>query len=93
MIFVLQNRLDAAGAKENVILAISDLRANTIYATYYVFWSKFILVEVIPYCTIVILNSLIVAKIWKSIRFRKKLPVSNSLPIIDFNHMRFIMVK
>ena len=74
--YFFQNQLDENGTKDITVLALSDLRSNTAYATYYVFWSKFILVEVIPYCTIVVLNSLIVAKIWKSIRFRKKLPVS-----------------
>ena len=71
-----QIKLDREGTKNVTELEETDLRTNAVYATYYVFWSKFILIEVIPYCTIVILNSLIVTKIWKSIQFRKKLTVS-----------------
>ena len=48
------------------------LRSNGIYVTYYIFWSKFILVEVIPYMTIMILNLRIIGKIWKSSRFRRR---------------------
>ena len=50
----------------------STLRANPVYITYYIFWSKFILVEVIPYFTIILLNSLIMGKIYKSTRFQKR---------------------
>ena len=53
----------------------SDLRGNPIYVTYYIFWSKFLLVEVIPYFLIVILNSLIITKIWKSNKFRRRFVV------------------
>jgi hypothetical protein len=53
----------------------SDLRGNPTYVTYYIFWSKFLLVEVIPYFLIVILNSLIITKIWKSNKFRRRFVV------------------
>jgi len=43
---------------------------------YYIFWSKFIFVEVIPYFTILVLNSLIIGKIYKSSQFRKRFVVS-----------------
>lgn len=55
----------------------TSLRSNPIYVTYYIFWSKFIFVEVIPYFTILILNSLIIGKIWKSSKFRKRFVVSD----------------
>ena len=48
------------------------MRTNPIYITYYIFWSKFIFVEVIPYFTIMVLNSRIIGKIWKSSRFRRR---------------------
>ena len=38
----------------------------------YVFWSKFIFIELIPYFTILILNVFIIIKITKSARFRKR---------------------
>ena len=54
----------------------STLRRNKAYAIGYVFWSKFILVEIIPYFTIVVLNSAIVRKIWKSNKFRRRFVVN-----------------
>ena len=60
-----------------VYVKSSALRQNEIYVTYYIFWSKFILVEVIPYVTIVVLNSAIVRKIWKSSKFRRRFVVRN----------------
>ena len=76
ILFLIQYKLDDKGLENVTVLQTTQLRSNAMYATFYVFWSKFILVEVIPYCTIVVLNSLIIAKIWKSIQFRKKLTVS-----------------
>ena len=54
------------------------LRANKAYAVWYIFWSKFIFIEVIPYLTIIILNSAIVRKIWKSNNFRRRFLVSSA---------------
>ena len=51
------------------------MRQNPIYITYYIFWSKFIFVEIIPYLTIMILNSMIISKIYKSNRFRRRFVV------------------
>ena len=48
------------------------MRENKFYVTLYLFWSKFILIEIIPYTTILILNIFIIIKITKSARFRKK---------------------
>ncbi len=56
----------------------SALRRDPVYVTYYIFWSKFILVEAIPYVTIVVLNSLIIGKIYKSSPFRKRFVVSST---------------
>lgn len=61
------------------VVSGSALRSNPIYVTYYIFWSKFILIEVIPYLIILVLNSLIIGKIWKSTQFRKRFVVSHSL--------------
>ena len=42
------------------------------YKKYYVFWSKFILIEVIPYAAIIVFNALILAKTVKAAKFRRK---------------------
>ena len=51
---------------------ITALRENFYYKKYYVFWSKFILIEVIPYAAIIIFNALILAKTVKAAKFRRK---------------------
>ena len=38
------------------------MRDNIYYKKYYVFWSKFILIEFIPYAAIIVFNALILAK-------------------------------
>lgn len=48
------------------------MRENKVYVTLYLFWSKFIFIEFIPYMTILIMNIFIIVKITKSARFRKK---------------------
>ena len=48
------------------------MRENKIYVSLYLFWSKFIFIEFIPYTTILIMNIFIMIKITKSARFRKK---------------------
>ena len=48
------------------------LRRNPYYATLYVFWSKVIFMEVIPYFVIITLNTAIVYDIFKSHNFRKQ---------------------
>lgn len=70
--------IDLQGENQTVVIG-SDLRSNQLYVTYYIFWSKFILVEAIPYFTILILNSLIIGKIYKSNQFRKRFVVSTGL--------------
>lgn len=47
------------------------LRKDKGYQIYYMFWSKVIFLEVIPYCTIFILNALIIRQIVSSFRFRQ----------------------
>ncbi len=48
------------------------MRKNFFYKKYYVFWSKLILMELVPYFAIIILNALILGKTLKAARFRKK---------------------
>ena len=51
-------------------IVMSTLRSNHAYITYYVFWSKFVFIEIIPYFTIIVLNSFIIYKIYRSTQFR-----------------------
>ncbi|CAB4054859.1 unnamed protein product [Lepeophtheirus salmonis] len=53
-----------------IALMASDLRNNPLYVQIYVFWSKFLLVELVPWFTIVILNTLILLTIMRSVQFR-----------------------
>ena len=50
---------------------------NRFYVTYYAFWSKIVLMEVVPYGVILILNIIIVSKIFESINFRSKFQSTN----------------
>jgi hypothetical protein len=50
----------------------SSLRDNFYYNKYYVFWSKLILLELVPILSIILLNALILAKTLKAAKFRKK---------------------
>ncbi|XP_059085077.1 FMRFamide receptor-like [Tigriopus californicus] len=60
----------------------SPMRENRFYKTYYVFWSKFILIELFPYCTIIILNTLILTKTLKASKFRRAFqPASATNPV------------
>ena len=58
------------------IVQESKLRQHPVYITYYIFWSKFLLIEIIPYLTIMILNRMIISKIYKSNKFRRRFVVS-----------------
>ena len=56
--------------KEEIVMVA--FRREPAYITYYIFWSKFILVELIPYVTIIVLNSMIMHKIHSSKKFQSK---------------------
>lgn len=42
--------------------AATDLRMNAVYIQVYVVWMKFIIVELGPYVSIIVLNALIIIK-------------------------------
>ena len=65
------------------------LREDKIYATLYVFWSKFILIEFIPYSTILVMNIFIIIKITKSIRFRRRFQRGQSNEVYILWHILF----
>lgn len=65
-----------AEAREAEIIT-TDMRRHPLYMSLYIFWSKFILVELIPYFTILICNVFIICKITKSAKFRKKFHIND----------------
>ncbi|XP_059079468.1 G-protein coupled receptor daf-37-like [Tigriopus californicus] len=65
-----------AEAREAEIITTA-MRRHPLYMSMYVFWSKFILVELIPYFTILICNVFIICKITKSAKFRKKFHIND----------------
>jgi hypothetical protein len=52
----------------NTAIVGTELRQNPLYMSIYLVWSKLILTELVPYFTILILNSFIVVKIIQSSR-------------------------
>ena len=55
------------------------LRQDPAYVEYYMFWAKLILLELMPYFTILALNAVIVAKIFDSKRFRMRAAAKQSM--------------
>lgn len=53
---------------EEGAIVTTEMRNNALYSSLYVFWSKLVLFEVIPYFTIMLCNILIVAKVQKASR-------------------------
>jgi len=59
---------------------MTDFRKNPTYVALYVFWAKFLLVEMIPYFNIIVLNGWILVKIHKSSSFQRKFRRSTGGP-------------
>ena len=58
-----QTKLDTMSGK--LVIESTALRQNPLYITLYVFWSKLILVELIPYISIIIMNVVIIVKLYR----------------------------
>ena len=56
---------------QKIIPVPTNLRRNQLYISLYIFWSKFILIELIPYTLIICMNAFMILKISKSGQFRK----------------------
>lgn len=56
--------------ESSVIIVGTDLRRNPWYILIYLFWSKFLLVEIVPYFLMVVMNVLIWRKIQEFARVR-----------------------
>jgi len=57
--------------ESSVIIVGTDLRRNPWYILIYLFWSKFLLVEIVPYFLMVVMNVLIWRKIQEFARVRR----------------------
>lgn len=57
------------------LVGSTALRKDPLYKTIYVMWMKLIILELVPYITIIVLNTLIVKQILQSYQFRKKFRV------------------
>ena len=53
---------------EDSHIVTTEMRNNALYSSLYIFWSKLVFFEVIPYVTIMLCNILIVAKVQKASR-------------------------
>lgn len=54
------------------------LRLHPLYEKYYVFWSKVVVMEAVPYLVILLLNVFIVREVCKSKRFRRSFETSTN---------------
>ena len=70
--FELQSRpfYDLGSGTNDTYLCKTVLRTNPYYATIYVFWSKLIIMEIIPYGVIMSLNGCIIFSIRQSNKFK-----------------------
>ena len=85
--FELETRIDP-GYGEPMICK-TELRKNSLYSAIYVFWSKVIFKELIPYSLLISLNGCIIHAIFKSQSLRKK---HSAIPIKKLS-VRSISVK
>ena len=56
----------------STMLCKTELRVDPYYATIYVFWSKVIFMELLPYALIISLNASIIYQLYKTGQFREK---------------------
>ena len=85
--FELETRIDP-GYGEPMICK-TELRKKSLYSAIYVFWSKVIFKELIPYTLLIALNGCIIHAIFKSQSLRKK---HSAMPIKKLS-VRSIFVK
>ena len=55
----------------NTYIGVTDLRRNPLYIIIYLFWSKFVFVELVPYVLMIVMNILIWRKIQEFARIRR----------------------
>ena len=64
--------------ESTIIIGVTDLRRNPLYIIIYLFWSKFLMVEIFPYIVMIVMNIRIFMKIQEFARIRR-----NALGIND----------
>ena len=74
---------------EDPMICKTELRKKSLYSAIYVFWSKVIFKELIPYTLLIALNGCIIHAIFKSQSLRKK---HSAMPIKKLS-VRSIFVK
>ena len=74
---------------EDIMICKTELRKKSSYSAIYVFWSKVIFKELIPYTLLIALNGCIIHVIFKSQSLRKK---HSAMPIKKLS-VRSIFVK
>ena len=72
MEFETRDRYDGVDGKNHTELCKTRLRIDPYYATIYVFWSKVIFMELLPYALIISLNASIIYQLYKTGQFREK---------------------
>ena len=85
--FELETRIDPGYGV--VMICKTELRKKSLYSAIYVFWSKVIFKELIPYSLLIALNGCIIHAIFKSQSLRKK---HSAIPIKK-SSVRSIFVK
>jgi hypothetical protein len=63
------------------------LRTNPVYKRYYTFWSKLIVMELVPYLTLIVLNAVIVWKIRQSRTFRKSFDNTRKQKVLHLSYI------
>ena len=86
--FELETRIDPIYI-EDIMICKTELRKKSLYSAIYVFWSKVIFKELIPYTLLIALNGCIIHAIFKSQSLRKK---HSAMPIKKLS-VRSIFVK
>ena len=76
-------------------LAATELRDNPIYINVYTVWMSIILLEAVPYVTILVLNALIIRQILRSYNFRQGFLQSGLVKnwIFVAIHLKFLFEK
>ena len=62
-------------------IVTTDLRRNKEYSLFYVFWSKFLLVEMLPYVVMIVLNILIYRRVKKLVKMRNEVGIETGEPL------------
>ena len=72
------------------MLCKTSLRIDPYYATIYVFWSKVIFMELLPYALIISLNASIIYQLYKTGQFREKHSTILQFPLSPSEEMRIL---